>query len=408
MSVTSHLWHRFASVYDQLTTQNPFYRHKLQGLPSPSCWEELRALPLTSKAELLADQAAHSPYGTNLTFSLDRYVRCHQTSGSTGQPLRWLDTAESWQWLLSLWRVIYDMAGVTAADRCFFPFSFGPFLGFWAAFDGAAHLGCFTLPGGGMTTEARLQAIRDHSITVVCCTPTYALRLAEAGGPGLAGSSVRSLILAGEPGASIPEVRASLEEAWGARVFDHWGMSELGSLGMECRENPGGFHLLEDECLVEVLDPKTLEPAAPGEEGELVVTNLGRVGSPLVRYRTGDRVRVAAQACPCGRPWRRLEGGVLGRTDDLIFIRGNNVYPSMIEAVVRRFPEIQEFQIEVDDSPGHTELILHIEALDDGVRDRLERDVQTAFHFRPMIRIAAPGSLPRSEMKSRRLVRKLS
>ncbi len=177
---------------------------------------------------------------------------------------------------------------------------------------------------------------------------------------------------------------------------------------MECRENPGGFHLLEDECLVEVLDPKTLEPAAPGEEGELVVTNLGRVGSPLVRYRTGDRVRVAAQACPCGRPWRRLEGGVLGRTDDLIFIRGNNVYPSMIEAVVRRFPEIQEFQIEVDDSPGRTELILHIEALDDGVRDRLERDVQTAFHFRPMIRIAAPGSLPRSEMKSRRLVRKLS
>ena len=408
MFVSPQVWRRFGSVYAQWTTSNPFYRAKLQGLPAPSSWEELRTLPLTTKAELLADQAAHPPYGTNLSFPLDRYVRCHQTSGSTGQPLRWLDTAESWHWLLDLWRVIYGMAGVTAADRCFFPFSFGPFLGFWAAFEGAIRLGCFTLPGGGMTTEARLQAIHDHGITVVCCTPTYALRLAEAGGPTLADSPVRSLILAGEPGASIPEVRARLEAAWGARVFDHWGMSELGSLGMECRENPGGFHLLEEECLAEILDPITLEPTPPGVEGELVVTNLGRVGSPLVRYRTGDRVRAATQPCPCGRPWRRLEGGILGRTDDLIFIRGNNVYPSMIEAVVRRFPEVAEFQIEVEMTPGRTELILHIETADSVVGERLERAVQTAFHFRPMIRLAPPGSLPRSEMKSRRLLRKLS
>lgn len=408
MSEPDRRWRRLADVLGIITEQNPFYRNRLTGCTAPNNWEELRRLPMTTKAELLADQAAHPPYGSNLTFQLSQYVRCHQTSGSTGQPLRWLDTAESWDWLLHLWHTIYAMAGVTKADRCFFPFSFGPFLGFWAAFEGAARLGCFTLPGGGMTSEARLQAIRDHQITVVCCTPTYAQRLGELGGEALAESSVRCLILAGEPGASIPQVRQRLNESWPARVFDHWGMSELGSLGMECPENPGGFHLLEEECLAEVIDPQTLEPVPPGAEGELVVTNLGRVGSPLVRYRTGDRVRVDPRPCPCGRPWRRLTGGVLGRTDDLIFIRGNNVYPSMIEAVVRHYPEIGEFQIEVDEAAGQTELVIYIETPTQIVADQLARAVQTAYHFRPQVRVVPPGTLPRAEMKSRRIVRKLS
>lgn len=407
VSEADRRWQRLADLLKTVAEQNPFYRSRLKGCTLPQTWADLRLLPITTKAELLADQAAHPPYGSNLTFPLTQYVRCHQTSGSTGQPLRWLDTSESWDWLLALWRTIYDMAGVTRADRCFFPFSFGPFLGFWAAFEGATRLGCFALPGGGMTSEARLQAIRDHQITVVCCTPTYALRLAELGGAYLAKSPVRCLILAGEPGASIPEVRQRLSDAWQARVFDHWGMSELGSLGMECRENPGGFHLLEDECLAEVLDPQTLEPVPPGTEGELVVTNLGRVGSPLVRYRTGDRVRVDPRPCACGRPWRRLAGGVLGRTDDLIFIRGNNVYPSMIEAVVRQYPEIGEFQIEVHDAPGQTELVIYIETSTQTVAEHLARAMQTAYHFRPQVRGVPPGTLPRAEMKSRRLVRKL-
>ncbi|HMP58745.1 MAG TPA: AMP-binding protein [Gemmatales bacterium] len=405
-------WPRLQAGLDEVLASNAFYRTKLGIKLHVDSWESYRQLPFTTKDELQTDQADQPPYGTNLTCPLTHYRRCHQTSGSTGQPLRWLDTAASWNWLLDLWDTIFGMAGVTSADRCFFPFSFGPFLGFWAAFEGAARLGCFTLPGGGMTTQARLQAIADHGITVVCCTPTYAMRLAEAGGTRLASSPVRALILAGEPGASVDSVRQMLEAAWGARVFDHWGMSELGSLGMECRENPGGFHLLEDHCISEVLDPIGGDPVTPGSEGELVVTNLGRWGSPLIRYRTGDRVRVDPEPCPCGRPWQRLAGGVLGRTDDLIFIRGNNVYPSMIEAVVRRFPAVREFQIEVDATPGRTELLLHLELAGpverQGLEEAVAREIQTAFHFRPQVRLVPPGSLPRSEMKSRRLLRKLS
>lgn len=369
----------------------------------------LERLPFTSKQELLDDQAAHPPYGTNLTYPAAGYARLHQTSGSRGQPLRCLDASGDWNWMLELWSKIYAVVGVTEQDRFFFPFSFGPFLGFWAAFEGATRLGRFCVAGGGMTSNARLRLILDNSITIIGCTPTYAMRLAEAAAEEALdlsrGSAVRLLILAGEPGASIPEVRQRLEAAWGARVIDHWGMTEVGSLGVECLENPGGFHLLADDCIPEVIDPATGRQAAPGAEGELVITNLGRLGFPAIRYRTGDRVAFDPQPCPCGRPWPRLKGGVLGRTDDLLFIRGNNVYPAMIEAVVRRFPEVAEFQMVAQGA----ELTLRLEprpGLEAGLAERVAAAVRDAYHFRPEIELAAPNSLPRPEMKSNRLVRK--
>ena len=148
---------------------------------------------------------------------------------------------------------------------------------------------------------------------------------------------------AGEPGAGIPAVRARIEEAWGARAYDHAGMTEMGAYGFECAAQ-SGLHVNEAEFIAEVIDPAT---GAPADEGELVLTNLGRLGSPLLRYRTGDRVRAARTPCACGRTFLRLEGGILGRVDDMLIVRGVNVFPSALEGIVRRFPDVDEFVIEV-------------------------------------------------------------
>lgn len=385
---------------------NPFYRAKLEG-------ESIEDFPFTTRAELERDQLDHPPYGTNLTYPLDRYCRYHQTSGSGGRPMRWLDTDGSWNWFKRLWAVIYSAAGVTPRDRIIFPFSFGPFVGFWAAFDGGVALGNICIPAGGLSTVARLRMMLDNDATVVCCTPTYALRMAEVArenGLDLVNSKVRALIVAGEAGGSIPEVRAAIESAWGARVFDHTGMTEIGALSFECHENRGtGVHVIESEFIAEVIDPNTLKPVAEGETGELVLTNLGRWGSPLIRYRTGDLVRMTRGQCACGRWFARLDGGILGRIDDMFIVRGNNVFPTAVEAVVRRFPEVAEFRCEVTNAGSLAQVRLEIEP-QPGVADGMElcgrvgRAMQGALSFRPDVVAVPIGTLPRFEMKASRFV----
>ncbi len=375
---------------------------------------EFAKLPFTTKQELLADQSAQPPYGTNLTFSLGRYSRLHQSSGTAGAPLRWLDTPESWDWFLGCWQTIYDVIGLRLDDRLFFPFSFGPFLGFWGAFEGAARRGNLCLPGGGMTSAGRLQFMIENRATIVACTPTYALRLAEVAEQeriDLAGSPVRAIIVAGEPGGNIPATRTRIESAWGARVFDHTGMTEIGALGIECIPNPGGVHLIETECIPEVIDPATCKPASPGQAGELVLTNLGRWGSPLIRYRTGDLVRVDPEPCTCGWPWLRLAGGILGRVDDMVIIRGNNVHPAAVEELVRSLSGVGEFRCIVRSRGPLNSLAIEVESTASqpagrrSLADRVARAFQDRFHFRADVRVVAAGSLPRPEMKSRRFVR---
>src|SRR5713226_528267 len=243
---------RLRALLEEILPGNRFYARKLSaaGLASSlstknSLVDALRSLPWTTKEELLTDQEAHPPYGQVLTYPLARFNRLHQTSGTSGRPLRWLDTPASWNWLLGCWEKMYRMAGVRSGDRLFFPFSFGPFLGFWTAFEAASRLGFLCLPGGGMSSAARLRFLLDNEATVVLCTPTYALRLAEVAreeGIDLTSSSVRALIVAGEPGGSIPPTRARIEAAWGARVFDHCGLTEVGAVGIECSENSAGLH----------------------------------------------------------------------------------------------------------------------------------------------------------------------
>jgi len=414
-SLTRLQGQRLRAMLAEVLPRNGFYAErfalanlKAADIQTPA---DLARLPFTTKNELLADQAEHPPYGRVLTYPVERYSRMHQTSGTSGQPLRWLDTPESWSWCLDCWRRIYDIVGIQPDDRLFFPFSFGPFLGFWSAFEEAGRRGLFILAGGGMSSSARLRHLLDHAITVVLCTPTYALRLAEVAteeGIDLASCAVRALIVAGEPGGSVAAVRERIETAWGARVYDHSGMTEAGPLMVECNGQRGGMHALETECIVEVIDPVAGVPVPDGEMGELVLTNLGRWGSPLLRYRTGDLARIESEPCPCGRMEQRLKDGILGRTDDMIHIRGNNLYPSAVEALIRQVPGVAEYRVEVDSSGPLPSLNVEVEpvaaATPAVVVDRVDQVIRDALLFRARVVAVAPGTLPRFEMKARRVV----
>ena len=399
--------------------RNPFYTAKLEraGIaPSDLVLpRDLVRLPLTTKAELVADQDAAPPWGTVLTYPVERYTRYNQTSSTTGRPLRWLDTTESWQWMLDCWRAVYRGARVGAEDRILFPFSFGPFLGFWTAFDAGTQLGAHCVPAGGMTSEARLALIDVVRPTVICCTPTYALRLVEVAGqvrgtgPPLADSSVRVLIVAGEPGGSIPATREQIELGWGARVIDHHGMTEVGPVSFECWDNPGAVHLNECEFICEVLDPATGRPVPAGEPGELVLTNLGRTASPLLRYRTGDLVALDEDSCVCGRTLARLDGGIRSRIDDMVHVSGVNVYPAAIEAVLRAVAEVVEYRASITSRGALRAVTVEVE-LDpsveqrDAVCRRTEERLRAALGLTVPVAAVAAGSLPRFEMKARRCV----
>jgi len=385
----------------EVLAANAFWRERLHDVRG---WGDFERLPFATKADLLADQAAHPPFGTNLTYPLERFVRLHQTSGSSGdQPLRWLDTAESWEWWLEIWAEhVYRAAGVKAGDRVFFAFSFGPFVGFWSAFGGAQRLGALCISGGAMTSEQRLRNMLDLRATVLLSTPTYALRLADVAnelGLDLRGSDVRVTIHAGEPGASIPATRGAIEAAYGATCFDHTGMTELGPTGHSCSQRDG-IHLIEPEFIFEVLDAD----GNPSDEGELVATNLGRWGMPLIRYRTGDRVRWSRERCSCGSPFVKLLGGIQGRVDDMFTVRGVNLFPSQVEDIVRRYPEVVEFVIERRRERQMDEVSLVIETVaGDFPTERLEADLRQALGVRLRCRVVEAGTLPRSEHKAKRI-----
>jgi len=409
-ALREHQWRRFSAMAREVFGANPFLTAKWRAAGVRSAadlrgWDDFRRLPFTVKRELTEDQAAYTPFGTNLTYPLERYVRVHQTSGTTGTPIRWLETQASWDWWARCWAMVLAGAGVTPADRVFLPFSFGLFVGFWGALEGARALGTLAIPGGGLDSPTRLALMEALGATVLVCTPSYALHLVEVArerGLDLRKLPVRATIHAGEPGAGIPSVRARIEAGWGARAFDHAGMTELGAYGYECAEQ-AGLHVNESEYIAEVIDPATGEPA---RDGELVLTNLGRVGSPAIRYRTGDRVRLAGPPCRCGRTFLRLAGGILGRLDDMLIVRGINLFPAAIEEVVRRFPAIDEFQIEVFRDGELDEVRVLIELEDpSGVR-RVQEAFRETFGIRLQVAAVPLKSLPRFELKARRVVRR--
>lgn len=244
----------------------------------------------------------------------------------------------------------------------------------------------------------------ENQVTVLLCTPSYALHLAEVAGQhnlDIKNSSVHTLITAGEPGGSIPSVRKHIEHLWGAKLFDHVGMTEMGAYGYSCREQ-NGIHVNESQFLVEIIDPDTLEPAKEGENGELVLTNLGRYGFPLIRYRTGDMVRKSDKICPCRNPFHFLPGGVIGRLDDMMIVRGVNIFPQSIEAIVREFPEINEFRIVYYTVEEMNQVKVQVETNAD-VMQELKTRLRERIGLRIEVEQVELGTLPRFEMKSRRV-----
>ena len=324
---------RLNRLLQRILPENRFYADKLAGLRLPlAALTDLAQLPYTTKDELIGE----TPDGLarHLTFPLEHYVRFHRTSGTRGRPLVILDTAEDWRWWIDTWQFVLDAAEITDHDRAAMAFSFGPFIGFWSAHDALAARGAMVIPCGGMDTRARLDLICQSRATVLCCTPSYALHLAQVAAAeprDLRDSAVRVIIVAGEPGGSVPAVRDQIERAWQARLIDHAGATEVGPWGY-ADAGRRGLHVVESEFLAEFRRLDDQRPAQEGELAELILTTLGRFGAPVIRYRTGDVVRPRYHATDNNR-FVLLEGGVLGRVDDMLIIRGVNVYPSAIEHI---------------------------------------------------------------------------
>jgi phenylacetate-CoA ligase len=343
---------RLTELVAEVAATNTFQRERLEGLELRAL-PDLRAVPAVTKADLVDDQQRHPPFGTNLTYPLERYTHLHQTSGTSGATLRVLDTAEDWAWWRECVAKVMRSAGLGADDVVALAYSFGPYIQFWASYEGAGAVGATAVALGGMDSIQRLETISEYGATMLLCTPSYAVHLAKVAAQNDlcdALGSVQKILCTGEPGASLPAVRGEIESLWDARCFDHAGLSEVGAFGYPC-DAAGGVHLNEDEFVAEVLDPGTCDPVEDGEIGELVVTSLGRKGFPVIRYRTGDVVQTHAGPCPAGHPGRWLPGGIVGRTDDMVVIRGMNVFPSAIEQILRESGGIGEFRITFYNDP---------------------------------------------------------
>lgn len=412
---------RLRTLLGELRKGNRFYGEKLAEAELDENIADLSAftsrMPFTTKMDLVWDREEHPPYGSNLTYPQEEYSRYNQSSGTMSSPLAFIDTPESWSAMLDCWDRVYENAGVEKSDVIFFAFSFGPFLGFWTAFEAATRRGNLSIPGGGFSSAARLETMRANRASVLCCTPTYAIRLGEVlRGEGTTGDPpVRRIIVAGEPGGCIPQTRKLIENLWeGARVVDHHGMTEVGPVSFEHPDRRMSLCIVEEAYLAEIIDKESQEEVEEGETGELVLTTLTRTASPLLRYRTGDLVRKGyfrepgSEAASCGLI---LEGGILGRLDEMVVIRGVNVYPTAIEKIIRGFSDVAEYQVVQSTRNAMAELEIAVEP-GEGVRDgkalakEVERGLSKAFALRIPVSVAGRGSLPRYEFKSERWIRK--
>jgi phenylacetate-CoA ligase len=392
--------------YSEKLSRTDLDKHTLDGL--------LKNIPFTTKSELVDNQKNFPPFGTNLTYPLTKYVHYNQTSASSGHPLRWLDTPEDWQWLIQNWATVFKNAGLKQDDRIFFAFSFGPFLGFWSAYYAAQKLGHLSIPGGGMSSVTRLHLIIDSESTTLCCTPTYAIRLGEVATVenfNLEKSKIRTIIVAGEPGGSIKATREKIEQLWpGSHVVDHHGMTEVGPVSYQCPYNEGVLRIIESRYIAEIIDPVSPNPVEAGTVGELVLTTLGRYGSPLLRYRTGDLVKqIQLPLHEEQYDEFALEGGILGRSDDSISIKGVNVYPGAFEQILRKFDEIVEYRVLLASTPERTDIELQIEPDSSNqnnklLADKVQKQLNAALSISIPVKMMNTGDLPRFEMKSKRWI----
>lgn len=400
--IEQHQLQRLNHLLAEILPANNFYHEKFGSHDLQlNDLSELAALPFTTKHELISDNSESNSV-VNLSYATDQYVRFHRTSGTTGSPLVILDTATDWQWWINTWQYVLDAAGITEQDRAFLAFSFGPFIGFWSAHDAIVARGAMSIPGGGLRSLARLELIESSGATLLFSTPTYALHLAEVAknhGINLCDNGVSKIIVAGEPGGSAETIRARIEEAWGATLFDHAGASEIGPWGF-ASANRTGIHVCEAEFIAEFISAETNLPAKTGELSELVLTTLGRSGCPVIRYRTGDRVIHEFQE---SNSFVHLAGGVLGRADDMLVIRGVNIFPAALDEIMRSFDDVTEYRITATRSGELDQLAIEVENTTDDAQ-RIADKMETCLGLHVPVTCVAENSLPRSEGKSKRFI----
>lgn len=406
---------RMQYVYDR----SPFYKRKYDaaGIHPRDIISlaDIKNVPLTVKEELRESQALNPPWGDFMCVPPEEAVRVFQTTGTTGIPVKVALNRTDWN-VHYYEQFMHFMTGygITSSDILFVPFNYGLYIAWWGLQAALEQAGVMIVPGGGQTTELRVRNIFDWGATVVCGTPTYLLHLGETArhmGLDLADSEVRKIVAAGEPGANVPSTKKALSELWGAECFDDIGSSEITNFGFECRAHDG-THVLESMFYAECLDPDTLEPVAPGEVGELVLSNLCTETMPLLRWRTRDLVRFNLEPCACGRTFLRLDGGILGRSDDMFQYAGVNIFPSGVENLIREVPEFaSEYQIVVPRMGSGRHLKIRVEPahadmpaahIDQAVRRFIE-----TFRYRitvtPDVEVVGCRELPRFEHKARRL-----
>ena len=399
--------------------RSPFYRelYSQAGLEPGDIktWEDVRRVPTVDKSMLKAAQEAGPfPYGSRLCVPLEEVAEFRQTSGTTGTPVYQADTWQDWEWWAECWCYILWAQGYRATDRVFIPFGYNIFVAFWAGHYAAEKLGCEVVPGGVLDTAARVLKIQELKATALMGTPTYMLNMADVAknrmGIEPAELSIARITCAGEPGASLPSTKRRMQEAWGAKVFDHAGATEIGAWSYECSEQPGGIHANEGLFLVEIEDLVTGELIEePGRKGKMIITALDRQAQPCLRFDSKDIIEWAADPCPCGRSYRLIKGGVQGRADDITKVKGVLLSPSAIEAVVRGFPELSDEYEVIVERPGDTDkIILRVEfnpGAEGGQQEtlgRLKDQLRLKTNLGYQIEVHPLGSLTRYEVKARR------
>ena len=410
---------KFKSIFSWAYEHSKFY-HRLYaeaGIEPGDIrtFEDIRKIPKVEKSMMRAIQGKEPyPYGDMLCVPLERVTIYHQTSGTTGQPVYQADSWQDWDWWAEAWACLLYAQGYRDYDRLFLPFGYNIFVAFWGAHYGAEKLGCEVVPGGVLNTEGRILKMQELRATAMAATPTYVLGMADTARRKLGidpakDLQIRRITVAGEAGGSVPATKKRMEEAWGAKVYDHVGATEIGAWSFECT-NQSGLHINEALFLVEIEDIDSGEIITePGRRGKMVITALDRMAQPCIRFDSKDVIEWSPDKCECGRTFRLLKGGVVGRADDITKVKGVLLAPTSIEEVVRSIPELSdEYEVlvtkkgDLDDitlkvelTPGQQNNIETIRAkLIDQLRVRTNLGYNLEFH--------EYGTLPRYDVKAKR------
>ncbi len=354
------------------------------------------------------------PYGSALCVPVEEVSVFHQTSGTSGQPVYQPDTWQDWEWWSECWCYVLWAQGYRPWDRVFIPFGYNVFVAFWAGHYAAEKIGCEVVPGGVLDSKQRILKIQELKATAMMCTPTYVLGLADTArnvlGIDPATLGLHRITCAGEPGGSIPSTKQRMESVWNASVYDHAGATEIGAWSFECAAQPGAIHVNEAFFLVEIEDLKTGEIInEPGKQGKLIISALDRQAMPCIRFDSKDIAQWAPDPCACGRSFRMLQGGIVGRADDITKVKGVLLAPTAIEEVVRGMVELgDEYSVVVDRLGEKDRITLKVELspealeqrshLEEELRDRL----RSKTHLRYELEFHTWGSLPRYQVKAKR------